>query len=91
VPFYQEKSLMTRIALFAVPAAVLALAGPAFAQDAAIDVDGDGMYSFPELQAVMTDMTEEQFTTLDTNGDGLLDATEIQAGTDAGLLPASNG
>ncbi|SEW04929.1 EF hand [Cognatiyoonia koreensis] len=81
---------MTRKTLMLIPAALL-LATPLAAQDAAIDVNADGMYSFPELQAVMPDMTEDTFTTLDANGDGLLDADEIAAGTDAGLLPASDG
>ncbi len=70
-------------------AVVVALAAPAFAQDAAIDVNGDGMYSFPELQAVMPEMTEDEFTALDSTGDGLLDADEITVATDAGLLPAA--
>jgi len=81
---------MTRKTLMLIPAALL-LATPLAAQDAAIDVNADGMYSFPELQAVMPDMTEDTFTALDANGDGLLDADEIAAGTDAGLLPASDG
>ncbi|MEJ8560844.1 hypothetical protein QTO30_06135 [Yoonia sp. GPGPB17] len=71
------------------PIAVLtALAVPSFAQDAAIDINGDGMYSYPEVQAVMPEMTEEDFTVLDTSGDGLLDADEIAVATEAGLLPA---
>ena len=74
--------LLTPLALIA------AMAAPAFAQDAAIDINGDGMYSFPELQAVVPDMTEEDFTTADTSGDGLLDAEEIAAATEAGLLPS---
>lgn len=78
---------MTRKTLMLIPAALL-LATPLAAQDAAIDVNADGMYSFPELQAVMPEMTEDTFTTLDANGDGLLDADEIAAGTDAGLLPS---
>ena len=69
-------------------ALVTVLAVPAFAQDAAIDINGDGMYSFPELQAVMPDMTEEEFTAMDTSGDGLLDADEIATATEAGLLPS---
>ena len=81
---------MTRKTLMLIPAALL-LATPLAAQDAAIDVNADGMYSFPELQAAMPDMTEDTFITLDANGDGLLDADEIAAGTDAGLLPASDG
>lgn len=81
---------MTRKTLMLIPAALL-LATPLAAQDAAIDVNADGMYSFPELQAVMPEMTEDTFTALDANGDGLLDVDEIAAGTDAGLLPASDG
>lgn len=78
---------MTRKTLMLIPVALL-LATPLAAQDAAIDVNADGMYSFPELQAAMPDMTEDTFVTLDANGDGLLDAAEIAAGTEAGLLPA---
>lgn len=70
------------------PIAVLSVfAVPAFAQDPNIDINGDGMYSFPELLAVMPEMTEEEFGALDTSGDGLLDADEIAAGVDAGALP----
>lgn len=63
----------------------------ATAQDASIDLDGDGMYSFPELLVIMPDMTDEAFTTMDSTGDGLLDAEEIAAATEAGLLPAMEG
>jgi len=80
---------MTRKLTLIAPLAVLtALAGPTLAQDAAIDINGDGMYSFPEVQAVMPEMTEDDFTVLDTSGDGLLDADEITAAVEAGLLPA---
>ena len=80
---------MKRTTKLLTPLAVLTvLAVPAFAQDAAIDINGDGMYSFPELQAVMPEMAEDDFTTLDVSGDGLLDADEIAAATEAGLLPA---
>jgi len=51
-------------------------------------VNGDGMYSFPEVQAVLPEMTEDQFTTLDSTGDGLLDTDEITVGVNAGLLPS---
>lgn len=75
-----------------IPAALAAmLASPAIAQSAAIDVNGDGMYSLPELQAVMPEMTEDTFTALDTSGDGLLDPDEIAVGVEAGVLPASDG
>ncbi|MDP5086121.1 MAG: hypothetical protein NWQ23_11925 [Yoonia sp.] len=80
---------MTRTTKLIAPLAILTvLAVPALAQDAAIDINGDGMYSFPELQAVMPEMSEDDFTALDTSGDGLLDADEIAAGTAAGMLPA---
>ena len=69
--------------------AVLAVvATPVLAQDAAIDINGDGMYSYPELQAVMPTMTEDDFAALDVSGDGLLDADEIAAGVEAGVLPS---
>lgn len=71
--------------------ALVTLASASFAQDAAIDVNGDGMYSFPELLTVMPEILEDDFTVLDANGDGLLDAEEIAAGTEAGLLPATDG
>ena len=71
--------------------AVMFVAGTVIAQSASIDVNGDGMYSFPEVQAAMPEMTEDAFVTLDANGDGLLDATEIEAGVQAGLLPAVEG
>ncbi len=80
---------MTRTTKLIAPLAVLtALAVPAFAQDPAIDIDGDGMYSFSEVQAVMTEMTEDDFTVLDSSGDGLLDADEIAVAVEAGMLPA---
>ncbi|MEL7178803.1 MAG: hypothetical protein AAFN63_03145 [Pseudomonadota bacterium] len=80
---------MTRTLKLIAPIAVLtALAVPSFAQDAEIDINGDGMYSYPEIQAVMPEMTEDDFTVLDTSGDGLLDADEIAVATEAGLLPA---
>lgn len=61
------------------------------AQDAAIDTNGDGMYSFPEVQAAMPDMSEDMFMTVDVNGDGLLDTDEIAVAIEAGILPANDG
>ena len=68
------------------PAALL-LALPALAQSTAIDVNGDGQYSFPEVQAAAPEVSEDNFAALDINGDGLLDAAEIAAGEAAGILP----
>ncbi len=83
---------MTRKTTMIVPVAALAMiAGTAFAQDAAIDVNGDGMYSFPELQAALPEMTEDEFVAVDTTGDGLLDADEIAVAEQAGILPPTNG
>ncbi|HEV8035657.1 hypothetical protein [Yoonia sp.] len=79
---------MTRTLKLIAPIAVLsALAVPGFAQSADIDINGDGMYSYPEIQAVMPEMSEDDFSALDTSGDGLLDADEIAAAVAAGLLP----
>lgn len=66
-------------------------ATPVLAMDAEIDADADGMYSYPELQTAMPEMTEDQFIVMDVNGDGLLDETEVAAATEAGLLPATEG
>ena len=83
---------MTAKTALILPAAMaLMVASTVLAQDAAIDVNGDGTYSYPELQAAMPDITEDEFTVLDVSGDGLLDAEEIAAGTEAGLLPAMDG
>ena len=80
---------MTRTLKLIAPIAVLtALAVPSFAQDAEIDINGDGMYSYPELQAVMPEMTEDDFAVLDTSGAGLLDTDEIAVASEAGLLSA---
>lgn len=73
--------------LMAPVAIMIALAVPAVAQDVAIDINGDGMYSYAELRAALPDISEDTFAILDTSGDGLLDADEIAAGTSAGLLP----
>ena len=77
---------MSKLISALIPAAIV-FAAPAFAQDPSIDINGDGMYSYPELTAVMPDLTDTTFEVLDTSGDGLLDADEIANGQAAGLLP----
>jgi len=66
---------------------------PAMAQgvDAALDTNGDGMMSFPELQAGYPDLTEEAFTAMDQTGDGLLDVVEVSDAINAGLIAANDG
>ena len=81
---------MTRKIILASTAATF-LAAPAFAQDASIDLDADGMYSYPELLNVLPEMSEDDYVVMDVNGDGLLDADEIAAATEAGLLPVMEG
>lgn len=78
---------MTRIAHILAP---LAFASAAFAQTLpeVADTDGNGTWSLVELQAVWTDMTEEQFTSVDTNADGAVDLPELQAALDGGVITA---
>ena len=76
-----------RNALIALPFVVLAV--PAFAQDAAIDKDGDSAYSLVELQVATPEMTQEEFDAMDVKLDGMLDADEIAAAAEAGLLIAA--
>lgn len=75
-----KKTLMTLTAL-------MSLSLPLAAMEA-VDADGDGLVTLEEMQAVHTDITEEQFTALDVNADGSLDADEYAAGVDGGLIPS---
>ena len=79
---------MKLIKTLVAPAALLVLTVPAFAQSADIDINGDGMYSYPELTAVLPSLSETDFEALDVSGDGLLDADEIASGQAAGILPS---
>ena len=78
--------------IFALTAAAL-LAAPAIAQevDMALDTNGDGMFSFPELAAGYPDLTDEQFTVMDVTGDGLLDSLEVGEAVAAGMITPSGG
>ena len=77
--------MMTRLSAVA----CVLVAGAAMAQEAdpAIDVNGDGFYSFPEIGTVFPDLTDADFTVMDTTGDGLLDMAEVMAAEEAGLMP----
>ena len=79
---------MKRIALVLAP---FALASAAFAQATlpeVADTDGNGSWSLVELQAVWTDLTEDNFKAIDTSADGNVDATELQAALDGGVIKA---
>ena len=73
-----------RNTLIALP--IIALALPVFAQDAAIDTDGDSAYSFAELQVAVPALTQEEFDVMDANADGNLDADEIVVAVESELL-----
>ena len=64
------------------------IATTAFAMeiDPAVDTDGDGLYSFPELTEAYAEMNEELFVAIDANADGAIDAAQ-----DAALLPVTDG
>lgn len=59
--------------------------------DPAVDTDGDGLYSFPELTEAYAEMNEELFVAIDANADGAIDAEEMVAAQDAALLPVTDG
>lgn len=84
---------MTRLTKLTAMMLTCGVAGAAFAQDAdpAIDLNGDGFYSFPEVSTVYTDVTDEVFSRIDINGDGLLDMSEVAMAQQAGLLPVQDG
>ena len=79
---------------FTSAAAIAALITPALAMSSAaqeIDANGDGLLTIEEVQAVHPDVTTESFSAMDMNADGALDDEEVNAATDAGLMPASDG
>jgi Ca2+-binding EF-hand superfamily protein len=63
-------------------------AGQAMGQEPALDSDGDGRVSYPEMLVAMPELSEEEFAALDADGDGGLDAEELAAAEAAGLIPA---
>ena len=72
-------------------ASALLVAAPFAAQavTADVDTDGNGTFSFVELQVAYPDLTEETFAAIDTNADGEADMDEVTAAEEAGLLPAT--
>lgn len=66
-------------------------AGPALAQVAALDTDGDGLASYEEMAAAYPDMTPEAFASVDTSADGVVDDAEMAAAQEAGVIPATEG
>ena len=68
-------------------ALALTAAGALSAATAA-DVNGDGVLTLDEVQAVMPDITTEAFSAMDLNSDGALDDAQVQSAQDAGLMPA---
>lgn len=63
-------------------------AAQAFAELAISDADGNGTYSFEELQAAVPDLTEDAFAEADADGNGEIDADELIAAREAGLIPS---
>ena len=60
--------------------------GVAWAQTMVEDMDGDGMYSMEELQAVYPELTEVVMAQIDVNEDGSVDEEELEAAIANGLL-----
>ena len=55
------------------------------------DTDGNGSYSFEELQVDNIELTEAAFDEADSNDDGAVDPVEYQAAIDAEIiLPPEN-
>lgn len=71
--------------------AAAAFAGTAFAQAPmfdTVDVDGDGLVTLSEAQAVAPELTEDEFAAFDVNADGGLDEGEFEAW--AATVPAED-
>ena len=64
----------------------MAILGVAWAQTMVEDMDGDGMYSMEELQAVYPELTEVVMAQIDVNEDGSVDEDELEAAIANGLL-----
>lgn len=78
-----RKTLTLTLILFAT------LAGPGAAQDS-VDINGDGVLTLFEIQAVWPEVSTDGFMFLDRDGDGLLDPEEFEAARQGGHLAAPN-
>lgn len=54
-----------------------------------IDVNGDGVLTIDEMQAVFDDVSTDGFSAMDLNADAVLDAGRVQAAQEAGIMPES--
>jgi hypothetical protein len=63
-------------------------AAQAFANTELADANGDGAFSYEELQVTYPDLTQANFDAIDADGNGTLDAAEIAAAKEAGHLPS---
>jgi hypothetical protein len=56
------------------------------AQAAVVDADGDGSYSFDEMQAAYAELSEDVFAQIDSDGNGTVSPDELAAAIEAGLI-----
>jgi len=82
--------LQSSISLGAVLALALPVAGLALTA-AEMDVNGDGMLTIDEVQALFPEIDTDSFTAMDLNADGALDVDEVAAAQEAGIMPATDG
>ncbi|MEX0306004.1 MAG: hypothetical protein AB3N12_01340 [Ruegeria sp.] len=71
--------------------AAVAFGLPTLVAAQSADVNGDGVLTIEEVQAVAPTVDVETFSAMDANGDGTLDQSEIQVAKEAGILPPSDG
>ncbi|SDE97674.1 EF hand [Salipiger thiooxidans] len=86
-PILPETTCMTRKTLTLILFATFA--GAAAAQDS-VDINGDGVLTLFEIQAVWPEVSTDGFMFLDRDGDGLLGPEEFEAARQGGHLAAAN-
>ncbi|GAA6207926.1 hypothetical protein NBRC116601_12190 [Cognatishimia sp. WU-CL00825] len=62
-------------------------ASAALAEVMVVDADENGTYSFVEMTAAYPSLTEDLFGQIDADADGEISAEELQAATEADILP----